>query len=78
MCIIDKLMSVNAFRMDWFPHIWFWDGLGQPKCIINIYYIYIFYTINNMISCLSFIILRIKISSHKFLNSLKYPYILVK
>ena len=35
------------------------------------------YIINNKISGLIFNILCTKISSHKFLNSLKYPYLLV-
>ena len=34
--------------------------------------------INNRISCLVFNILYIKIPLHKFLNSLKYPYLLVQ
>ena len=36
------------------------------------------YTINNKIFCLIFNILHTKIPSHKFLNSLKYHYLLVK
>ena len=46
-------------------------------------YIYILivisiYIANNKISYLDFIILRTKTSLHKFLNSLKYTYLLVK
>ena len=36
------------------------------------------FTINNRILYLSFNILHTKISSYKFLNSLKYPYLLAK
>ena len=35
-------------------------------------------TINNKIFYLVFNILYIKVPSHKFLNSLKYPYLLVQ
>ena len=38
----------------------------------------VIYTINNSISYLCLNILRIKIPSHNFLNSLKYTYLLVK
>ena len=45
---------------------------------IYIYIIIIIIIINNSIPCLGFNILHNKIHSYKFLNSLKYPYFLVK
>ena len=52
------------------------DNIGVLKYRIK--FKFNIYTINNRISCLGFIILHTKISLHKFLNSLKYPYLLVK
>ena len=52
--------------------LFFWEGgtVELPLRLINLN-VYIIYTINNRIRCLSFIILRTNIFSYKFLNSKK-------
>ena len=50
---------------------------GNPL-IIGVCVCVCVYNIKNRIPCLVFDILHTKILSHKFLNSLKYPYLLVQ
>ena len=60
-----------------FLRLWIWIGFKVFSILgwKTLGYIYI---INNMIPCLGFNFLRTKIPSHKFINSLKYPYFVVK
>ena len=73
MWLLVRNNVLEFFKIFKNSYIWLQIILGNQMS-----YIYIYTLFNKRIFCLDFIILRTKIFSHKFLNSLKYPYLLVK